>query len=99
MIFETLAAMAQWNNNKKFDFTASAAQCRANLVDVANTGAKTVINAQTTSGVMLVTNETLTVNGVAKTNNQFDWFSQHVRGLETKAPRKVVEAAMTNVVY
>ena len=99
MIFDTIAAMAQWNNNKKFDFQASATLCRANLVDVANTGTKTVINDQTISGVMGVTNETLTINGVAKVNAQYDWFSQHIRGLETKAPRSVVEAAMTNVVY
>ena len=99
MIFETLAAMAQWNNNQRFDFTATAAQCRDNLVDVVNRGAKTVIRPQTLSGVMNITNETLTINGVAKVNNQLNWFNQHMRGLETKAPRKVVEDAMTNVVY
>ena len=102
MIFETLAAMAQYDREGaergNFDFTATAAECKTLLTDVVNTGAKTVIIPQTLSGVMNVTNEVLTVGGHVKTNNQLNWFNQHMRGLETKAPRKVVEDAMTDVV-
>lgn len=102
MIFETLAAMAQYDRtgveSGNYDFTATAAECKTLLTDVVSRTTKTVIVPQTTGGVMNVTNEVLTVGGVVKTNNQLNWFNQHIRGLETKAPRKVVEAAMTDVV-
>lgn len=99
MIFETLAAMADYADNKAFDLNSTAAECKSTLEDVTNTGTKAVIQSMTTSGTMNVTNEVLTVGGVTKTNNQNDWFNQHMVGLQQKQPRKVVEANSSNVVY
>lgn len=99
MIFETLAAMADYADDKKFNFSSTAAQAKATLVDVKSTGAKVVVNSITASGTMPYSNETLTVAGVVKVNNQGDWYNQHMVGLQNKTPRKVVEAESTNVVY
>lgn len=100
MIFETLAAMADYADDKKFNLSSTPVQAKATLVDVKNsTTAKTVVAPMTVSGVMQFSNETLVVGGVTKVNNQGDWFNQHLVGLQKKTPRKVVEAAMSNVVY
>lgn len=99
MIYETLAAMADWANDKKFNLNADAAQAKTTLEDVANTGVKTVIQEMTTAGIMAVANETLTVGGVTKTNNAFNNLNQHIAGIQTKAPRKIVEDNSTDVVY
>jgi hypothetical protein len=100
MIFETLAAMADYADDKKFNFSSTAAQAKAVLADVKQTSAaKTVIADVTKSGAMQFSNETLIVGGVTKVNNQGDWFNQHMVGLQQKTPRKAVEAASSNVVY
>jgi hypothetical protein len=99
MIFETLAAMADYADDKKFNFSSSAAQAKATLEDVKSVAAKVVVGDVTKSGVMQYSNETLTVGGVVKVNNQGNWFNQHMIGLQKKTPRKVVEAASSTVVY
>ena len=44
MIFETLAAMADYADDKKFNFSSDAAQAKTVIADARNTGAKTVID-------------------------------------------------------
>jgi hypothetical protein len=99
MIFETLAAMADYADDKKFNFSSVASQAKATLDDVKSTAAKVVVGPVTASGTMNFSSETLTVAGVTKVNKQNDWFNQHMVGLQKKTPRKVVEASMSNVVY
>jgi hypothetical protein len=99
MIFETLAAMADWENDKKFNLNADAAQAKSILTDARNTGAKTVIQEMTTSGVMTVTTETITINGVSRTNDPLNYLNQHIAGIQGKTPRKTVDANSTDRVY
>jgi len=84
MIFETLAHMADYADNSKIDFSSDAAQ------------AKTVLEALTN---IQIDDETLTVGGVTKVNNQNDWYNQHLVGLQDKTPRSIVESNSSNVVY
>lgn len=98
-IYETLAAMADYADDKKFNFSSDAAQAKTVLVDVDNEGTKTVIDDVTKAGVMDIANETLTVGGVEKVNNQFNNLNQHVAGIQAKTPRKTVEDNSTDVVY
>ena len=98
-IYETLAAMADIADDKKFNFSSTPAQAKTALQDVANTGTKTVIDEITAAGVMNIANETLTVGGVEKTNNAFNNLNQHVAGIQAKTPRKTVEENSTDVVY
>ena len=96
MIFETLAAMADWENDKKFNLNADAAQAKTILEDARNTGTKTVIDEMTKSGVMTVTTETITVGGVTKTNDPLNYLNQHIAGIQSKAPRKTVDENSTD---
>ncbi len=91
MIFETLAAMADWQNDKKFDLDADAAQAKSVLTDARNTGTKTVIEEMTTSGVMTVTSETITINGSSRTHDPLNYLNQHIAGIQNKTPRKTVD--------
>lgn len=99
MIFETLAAMADYADNKGFDFSSNAAQAKTVLEDATNAGTKTVIGDMTQSGTIQIEDETLTINTTAKTSNQNDWYNQHLVGLQQKSPRSVVEGNFQNVVY
>ena len=98
-IFETLAAMADYADNKGFDFSSTAAQAKTVLEDATNAGTKTVIEDMTQSGTIQIQDETLTVGTTDKVSNQNDWFNQHLVGLQQKSPRSVVEGLFENVVY
>ena len=98
-IFETLAAMADYADNKGFDFSSTAAQAKTVLEDATNAGTKTVIDDVTKGGTIQIESETLTVGTTDKTSNQNDWYNQHLIGLQQKTPRSVVEGNFQNVVY
>jgi hypothetical protein len=99
MIFETLAAMADYANNRGFDFSSDAAQAKTVLEDATNAGTKTVIEDITAGGTIQIEDETLTVASTDKVNNQNDWYNQHLVGLQQKTPRSIVEANFQNIVY
>lgn len=98
-IFETLAAMADYADDRKINLSSTSTQVKNVLIDVDNTGLKTVIDEMTKSGTMKVVNETLTVGGVEKVNNQLNNLNQHIVGIQGKTPRKTVEENSTDVVY
>jgi len=99
MIFETLAAMADYADDKEFDFSSTAAQAKTVLEDATSVEAKAVIGDMTQSGTIQIENETLTINTTVKTSNQNDWYNQHLVGLQQKSPRSVVEGNFQNAVY
>ena len=99
MIFETLAAMADYADDKKFNLSSTAAQAKTVLTDARNTGTKTVIDEMTKAGVLTITSETLTVGGVTKTHEPLDYLNQHIVGIQNKTPRKTVEANESGRVY
>jgi len=99
MIFETLAAMADYVDDKKLNYSADAAGAKTVITDAKNTGAKTVINEFTTSGVMTVTSETITVGGVSRTHDPLNYLNQHVIGIQNKTPRATVEGDFQDIVY
>lgn len=99
MIFETLAAMADYADDQKFNFSSDAAQAKNVITDARNTGTKTVIDEMTKGGVLTVTSETITVAGVAKTHEPLDYLNQHILGIQNKTPRKTVEDNESGRVY
>jgi hypothetical protein len=99
MIFETLAAMADYVDDKKFNYSSDAAGAKTVLTDAKNTGAKTVIDGFTASGVLTVTSETLTIGGVERTNDPLNHLNQHITGIQDKTPRATVEGNFEDIVY
>jgi len=97
-IFETLAAMTDWIDDEKFNFSPVSADARALLADIKQSGTKTVEQDITTSGTMEVQNETLTkgITPVSVTNNQNTVLDKFVIGIMNKTPYSTVEGQFEN---
>jgi len=90
-IFETLAAMTDWIDDKNINYSPVSADARALLADIKQAGTKTVVEGITTSGTMEVQNETLTVGGVEKVSNQNYVLDKFMIGIQNKTPFSTVE--------
>ena len=99
-IFETLAAMTDWIDDKNFNFSPVSADARAMLADLTQTAtAKTVVEDITTGAVLPIENESLTKASVTVTNNKNTVYDKHIIGILNKTPRSTVEGQFTNNVY
>ncbi len=85
MIFETLAAMADKNNNERFDNDASYLQCVTTQQDLESVGK---LNNQDE-----VLSSTLS-NGTTKLRVALNTyaFAHHINAIQHKTPRSVIEA-------
>ena len=97
-IFETLAAMTDWEDDKKFNFSPVSADARALLADIKQCGTKTVVEDMTTGGTMEVQNESLTkgITPVTVVNNQNTVFDKFIIGIMNKTPYSTVEGQFEN---
>lgn len=84
MIYETLAAMADYNNNRKIDNDASLFECAETISDLAEAG-------------KLNTNSDITVmnlsNGKTRTTYNIKYISDsyHIYALQHKTPRTEIQ--------
>lgn len=86
MIFETLAAMADLNNNSRIDNNATREECQ-------ETGE--LLNSQ--FKLPLVT-ETLTIGSITKVVNDANRLSYHIYAIQKKLPRSIVEPDLEQTV-
>lgn len=82
MIFSTLAAMADYNDDVKFNQSPNAAYD------------KTTMEAKNTAGALTLTTETLTIGNRTIVVSDSDKFSVFVDGLINRTPFSVVEPNM-----
>ncbi len=82
MIFDTLAAMADYRNNLKFDLTATTAECRAELV------------LKNDAGSLTLKTETLSVDSISKNVADKDKIKYFMRGMLAKTPLQSLDADM-----
>lgn len=81
MIFDTLAAMASYDNNKKFDFAATRAQC------------KTAMTTRHNNGKLPLTESTITVDShTPKTADDATKFSYFVKGILDKSAYSTISS-------
>ena len=97
-IFETLAAMTDWVDDKKFNYSPVSADARALLADIKQSGDKTVVGDITESGTMEIENEEITdgETGTTVTNNQNTVYDKFMIGLLNKTPYSTVEGEFEN---
>ena len=91
MIYETLAAMADWLDNRRFDFGSSEAQVKAVLDDFRGGNVDNVVDDVTNSGTLTLSNEVLTIDGTTLTNDKNSRLDDYLVGMQDKTPRKVLE--------
>ena len=85
MIFDTIAAMADYNNDKKFDANATQAQC------------KTVMTTKNSAGLLTLGSGTITVDSqTAKTLSDSDKFAIFTHAMLNKTPRALIESDMSD---
>ena len=84
MIFDTLAAMADYRDNHKFDFTATTANCKSELV------------LKNDAGSLTLKTETLSVDGITKTVADKDKFKYLMEGMLKKTPLQTINADIKN---
>ena len=80
MIFDTLAAMADYRNNLKFDLTATTAECKTEML------------LKNAAGQFTMKDETLTVDGRTVTVNDANKLQYILRGLLVKTPLQTLNA-------
>ena len=97
-IFETLAAMTDWVDDKKFNYSPVSADARALLADIKQGGTKTVVQEITQSGTMEYENEQITdgETGNTVTNNQGTVYDKFMIGILNKTPYSTVEGQFEN---
>jgi hypothetical protein len=93
MIFETLAAMADWNNNRKHDLTTTQSQANATLVGFRDRDGS--VDQITNSGSLTLSNEVLTINGQTINNDKAGVYDEYLVALQNKTPRKVLEDTLS----
>lgn len=84
MIFETLAAIAEWNNNLKFDNNATREQCETTQTDLHD------------AGKLPLMTETLTWDSDSKTVSEATKYSHYIYAIQKKTPRSVIESDLTD---
>lgn len=83
MIFDTLAAMAEYNHNKKFDLTATTAQCKEIMV------------SKNAAGSFTMKSGSVTVDAARTYNvDDADKLKFFVQAMQTKTPLQVLSASM-----
>jgi len=81
MIFDTLAAMADYNNNNKFDTSATQEEC------------KTVLENKNSAGLLTLADGTVRVDSLAaKTVSDADKYAIFAYAILNKTPRSSIEA-------
>jgi len=84
MIFETLAATSDWDDDKRFNFSPNTAACEA------------TVTAESTAGKLTISDETVRVGGTkVMDNDQAARLSYYLRGLMVKTPRSQLESDMS----
>ena len=82
MIFDTLAAMADYRDNHKFDFTATTTDC------------KNEMTLKNDAGQLPLKTETLTVDGRTVAVNDKNKLQYMLRGYLAKTPLQTLSADM-----
>ena len=82
MIFETLAAMADYNDNKKFDNSPNVAYDKATML------------ALSVAGKLTLKSETLTVGSKTLNNSESDKYKFFVDGIMNRTPMATVQENM-----
>ena len=91
MIFETLAAQADWLNDRSHNFNSSEAQAKTVLDDYRDGNADGVVNDVTNGGTLFIENEVLTIGSRTITNDKTAVYDNYLVGMQDKTPRKVLE--------
>ena len=92
MIYETLAAMADWLDDRRHDFQSSNVQAKTVLDDFRDGNANGVVDAVTNSGSLFIPNETLTVgNKFIMNNDKTAVLDDHITGIQGRTSRKELE--------
>ena len=89
MIYETLAAIADYNNNLKFDLTSTELEANETLVAYRDRDGS--VDKITRSGSLTIPEETLTINGVVVSNSKVDVLDDWLVAIQNKTPRTVVD--------
>ncbi len=82
MIFETLAAMSDYNDNLKFDNSPNVAYDKATM------------QALSTAGKLPLKSETLRVGNKILTNSEADKYKYFVDGIINRTPMAIVQENM-----
>jgi hypothetical protein len=91
MIYETLAAMADYSGNEKFDFTSTTTEAKAVLDDLRDGNTGGLVDFATASGSLTMANEVLTIGSRTITNDKTAVMDDYIVGMQDKTPRKVLE--------
>lgn len=84
MILDTLAAIADYTENNKFDSGASVAEC------------KTAITTKNTNGLLTTKEETLTIPGGTKTVSDSDKYKHILHGMLHRTPLQTLNSDIAN---